>query len=71
MKVPALTEWRAQLRAGKRTIDTIDPLWRAAASEAQALELQHVAPGAARQCLEDARRIVLEALRAEQKGAPA
>ena len=35
---PALDAWRAELAAGKRTVHTFDPLWRAACEEISALE---------------------------------
>ncbi len=38
VRYPALTAWRRELAAGKRTATTFDALWRAACGEMNALE---------------------------------
>lgn len=65
-RTPALDAWRAELRGGKRTVATSDPLWRAACAEANALEFADIPALAARFC-EDAKRIVREALKAQRR----
>ena len=42
-ELDALTLWRAELAAGKRTRDTFDALWRAACREAAARDLEREA----------------------------
>lgn len=37
---PALTAWRTELAAARRTEFTFDPLWRAACAEAWAAEFE-------------------------------
>ena len=59
---PALDAWRAELAAGKRTRETFDALWRAACSEALALEFADI-PALAEAYRTDARGIVREALK--------
>lgn len=40
VRYPALTAWRRELAAGKRTATTFDALWRAACEEMHALEAE-------------------------------
>ena len=60
MITPALSAWRQEVAAGQRDPRTIDPLWRAACAEANAVELEAVAPGIA----ESERRRAAEIIRA-------
>jgi hypothetical protein len=62
IKTPALDLWRRELREGKRTPTTFDPLWRAACAEASALEFAGAGiPEIAESFRADARRIIHEA----------
>jgi hypothetical protein len=69
-RTPALDLWRQELAAGQRTTTTFDPLWRAACAEAAALEFASI-PELAQAYLADARRIIREAVREQQRGAVA
>jgi hypothetical protein len=56
IKTPALTVWRRELAAGKRTKYTFDALWRAACEEMNALEAP--TPALAKSHLVEAQRII-------------
>ncbi len=60
-QTPALTAWRQELAAGKRTVTTFDPLWRAACEEMSALEAP--TPELAATYFREARRIIRAAAR--------
>lgn len=62
VKTPALDAWRRELRAGERTRETFDWLWRAACAESAALEFQRI-PELAYSYRRDAQRIVRDAAR--------
>ena len=59
---PALDFWREELRRGKRTPTTFDPLWRAACAEMWALDMTEYPPIA-----DGFRRDALKILEAELK----
>jgi len=68
VRTPALDTWRAELAAGQRTRIDVDPLFRAACAEANALEFQAI-PTLAASCLRQAREIIADAARKQQRGA--
>jgi len=68
MRTPALDLWRKELAAGARTKTTFDVLWKAACLEAAALEFVSI-PELAAAYLDDARRVILEAVK--RRGVPA
>lgn len=71
MRTPALDLWRQELREGKRTPTTFDPVWKAACAEASALEFAAAGiPALADSFLADARRIIHEAAK-RQRGSAA
>jgi hypothetical protein len=55
---PALTAWRRELAAAKRTRLAFDPLWRAACSEAWAIEIEATLPSMAACYRHEAGRII-------------
>lgn len=67
MRTPALDAWRKEI-AGQRAATTFDPLWRAACAEANALEFAFI-PALAASCMDDARRIILDAARRQRETA--
>ena len=66
LPTPALDLWHEELRKGRRTPTTYDPLWRAACEEMNALEAPD--PATAQGFLDRADRIVRDAMRAKRKG---
>jgi len=64
VKTPALDLWRKELAAGTRKKTNNDTLWRAACAEAAALEFASI-PELAAAYLDDARRLILDAVRRE------
>ena len=68
LRTPALEEWVREIATGDRTPTQVDPLHRAACAEANALEVAKVHPELAQRFLEDARRILEQAAREQQRG---
>jgi hypothetical protein len=67
-RYPALDLWRIELRANKRTTTDFDVVWQAACCEQWAIDfLGWGLPNVAAAFREDARRIVLEAVRAPER----
>ncbi len=68
MRTPALTAWRAELKAGQRTVHDSDALWQAACADIQALEMDAAGlPGIRDRYLADAHRILCAAIK-DQEG---
>ena len=63
LRTPALDEWRHELAAGMRTMNTFDALWRAACEEMNALDAVRDCPDMVAKYSSDAQTIVKAALR--------
>lgn len=67
MKYPALAAWHDELRRGVRTSTTLDALWRAACTEANAREFESAIPALHAGLMADAWGIITTALREESR----
>ncbi len=66
---PALDFWREELRRGKRTPTTFDPLWRAACAEMWALDMAEY-PSIAEGFRRDAVKTLRDAAERQRRGEP-